>query len=103
MKKYILFFLASFSIQVAFAQKYDAGKVSKKAVAFYEKAMSEADEGRYEKALVQLNEALNTYPFYVDAMLSQAGILGELKRYAESVQAYEKAFSSDPEYAREYY
>lgn len=88
---------------MAFAQKYEADKVSKKAVAFYEKAMSEADDGKYEEALVQLNEALKVYPFYVDAMLSQAGILGELKRYTESVQSYEKAFASDPEYAREYY
>jgi outer membrane protein OmpA-like peptidoglycan-associated protein/Tol biopolymer transport system component len=103
MKKYILLFLVAFSIQIAFAQKYDASKVSKKAVAFYEKAMAEADEGRYEDALIQLNEALKVYPSYVDAMLSQAGILGELKRYSESVQAYERAFAADPEYAKEYY
>lgn len=103
MKKFIILILLVFTIQGVWAQKYDATKVSKKAVAFYEKAMTDADEGRYEEALIQLSSALTAYPMYVDAMLSQAGILGELKRYAESVQAYERAFASDPEYAREYY
>jgi outer membrane protein OmpA-like peptidoglycan-associated protein/tetratricopeptide (TPR) repeat protein len=103
MKKFIILISLVFTIQGVWAQKYDATKVSKKAVAFYEKAMTDADEGRYEEALIQLSSALTAYPMYVDAMLSQAGILGELKRYAESVQAYERAFASDPEYAREYY
>jgi outer membrane protein OmpA-like peptidoglycan-associated protein/tetratricopeptide (TPR) repeat protein len=103
MKKFIVLILLALAIQGVWAQKYDATKVSKKAVAFYEKAMTEADEGRYNEALIQLSSALTAYPMYVDAMLSQAGILGELKRYAESVQSYERAFASDPEYAREYY
>lgn len=103
MKKFIVLILLAFTIQGVWAQKYDATKISKKAVAFYEKAMTDADEGRYEEALIQLSSALTDDPLYVDAMLSQAGILGELKRYAESVQSYERAFASDPEYAREYY
>jgi tetratricopeptide (TPR) repeat protein len=103
MKTYFfIIFLLLFSV-VIYAQKYDPQKISKKAMTSYDNAMAAADDGKYEKALLLLDEAISNYPMFVDAILSKAGILGEMKKYAESTLAYEAAFAIDPEYAREYY
>ena len=53
-------------------------------------------------ALGLINLALENDPGYLDAQLSKAGILGELKRYPEAVKAYSKAFAMDSAYTREY-
>ena len=84
------------------AQVYDASKVSKKAKKEYEQAMLKVDEGDYPSALVLLNQAINRTPTYLDAVLSKAGILSELKRYNESALAYEQAFVIDIDQSREY-
>jgi outer membrane protein OmpA-like peptidoglycan-associated protein/tetratricopeptide (TPR) repeat protein len=86
-----------------FAQQYDPQKIPKKAMASYDKAMLAADDGNYQQAIGLLDEAIFLYPNFVDAMLSKAGILGEMKNYPASTTAYEAAFSIDPEYAKEYY
>ena len=62
------------------AQVNDATKVSKKAKKDYEQAMLKVDEGDYPSALLLLNKAINSSPTYLDAVLSKAGILSELKR-----------------------
>ena len=103
MKTFFLSLLSVLFSGFLFAQKYDAQKVPKKAMATYEKAMLAADDGKYQQALGLLEEAIFSYPTFVDAMLSKAGILGEMKKYPESATAYEAAFAVDPEYAREYY
>lgn len=103
MKTIFLGFISTFFVGVLCAQQYDPQKVSKKAMASYDKAMNAADDGNYSQAIALLDEAIAAYPAFVDAMLSKAGILGEMKRYQESTSAYEAAFSVDPEYAREYY
>jgi outer membrane protein OmpA-like peptidoglycan-associated protein/tetratricopeptide (TPR) repeat protein len=84
------------------AQVYDASKVSKKAKKEYEQAMLKVDEGDYPSALLLLNQAINRNPTYLDAVLSKAGILSELKRYNESALAYEQAFVIDLDQSREY-
>ena len=84
------------------AQVYDASKVSKKAKKEYEQAMLKVDEGDYPSALVLLNQAINRNPTYLDAVLSKAGILSELKRYEESALTYEQAFVIDLDQSREY-
>ena len=103
MKTSLIILLSFFLSCTLFAQQYDPLKIPKKAMASYDKAMLAADDGNYQQAITLLDEAIFLYPSYVDAMLSKAGILGELKKYSESASAYEAAFSVDPEYAKEYY
>lgn len=101
MRILIIVFLLSF-FQIGFAQQYDPLKIAKKNKALYAKALEYADQDLYQDALSLINIALENEPTYLDAQLSKAGILGELKRYAEAVKAYSKAFVMDSAYAREY-
>ena len=103
MKTFIFTLLSVLFCCTLFAQKYDPLKIPKKAMASYDKAMLAADDGKYPQAISLLDEAISAYPSFVDAILSKAGILGEMKKYPESAIAYENAFAIDPEYAREYY
>ena len=98
----ILFFVFLLFGEATKAQVNDATKVSKKAKKDYEQAMLKVDEGDYPSALLLLNKAINRSPTYLDAVLSKAGILSELKRYDESALAYEKAFVIDLDQSREY-
>ena len=97
-----LFILFLFFGEVVIGQVYDANKVSKKAKKNYEQAMLKVDEGDYLSALTFLDQAIANYPNYLDAILSKAGILSELKRYEGSVENYERAFVVDQEQSREY-
>lgn len=94
----IAFILLSFfllQLEEVSAQGYNANKISKKAKRNYELAMQQVDFGDYAKALDLLDQALKTDDNYLDALLSKAGILSELKRYAMAVDYYEKAFVVD--------
>ena len=84
------------------AQGYDAKNVSKKAKKNYELAMQKVDEGDYTAALTFLDIAININDNYLEALLSKAGILSELKRYSSSVAFYERAFSVDLDQSRDY-
>lgn len=95
-------FLVLFIFQSAFAQQYDASTVTKKNKSLYEKALVFADEERFQDALNLMNIALENEPGFLDAQLSKAGIMGELKRYNEAVVAYQKAFALDSMYCSEY-
>jgi outer membrane protein OmpA-like peptidoglycan-associated protein/Tol biopolymer transport system component len=86
-----------------YAQQYDPAKVSKKARNLYDQAIQKADDGKLRDALDLLYQALESSPAFVDAMLSRAGIFGEMKKYPEAIAAYERAFSADPEYTAEFY
>ena len=101
MRILIIVLLASF-FQIGFAQQYDPLKIAKKNKALYAKALEYADQDLYQDALGLINLALENDPAYLDAQLSKAGILGELKRYNEAVTAYSRAFLMDSAYAREY-
>ena len=96
----ICFLLATL---LAGAQQYDPNKVPKKAKALYDQAMNAADQGRYAASLDLVNKALQLYPAFLDAQLSKAGILGELKKYGQSIEAYQQAFVADPDYTKEYH
>ncbi len=86
-----------------YAQQYDPAKVSKKARNLYDQAIQKADDDKLRDALDLLYQALESSPTFVDAMLSRAGIFGEMKKYPEAIAAYERAFSADPEYTAEFY
>jgi flagellar motor protein MotB/tetratricopeptide (TPR) repeat protein len=84
------------------AQGYDAKNVSKKAKKNYELAMQKVDEGDYTAALTFLDIAIKINDNYLEALLSKAGILSELKRYSTSVAFYERAFAVDLDQSRDY-
>ena len=72
MKTNLMLFILLKGTQALVAQPYNPDNVSKKAVALYEKAMTSADDSRYQEALDFIEEALKIYPSYLDAILSKA-------------------------------
>jgi len=102
--RFAFILLAFFLLQVeqGYAQGDNQQKISKKAKKNYELAMQQVDFGEYTKALEFLDQALKTDANYLDALLSKAGILAELKRYAMAVDFYEKAFVVDDMASRDF-
>ncbi|HEX2536472.1 MAG TPA: OmpA family protein [Chitinophagaceae bacterium] len=82
--------------------QYDAGKISKKAVESYNKALEKAQSDDLSGAIPLLEEAIRKDGRYIEAYLSLAGIHGQRKNHAQSVSFYEKAFAIDPEFTWEY-
>jgi outer membrane protein OmpA-like peptidoglycan-associated protein/tetratricopeptide (TPR) repeat protein len=97
----LIFFLLQ--VDQCYTQGYNQQKISKKAKKNYELAMQQVDFGEYTKALKFLDQALETDANYLDALLSKAGILAELKRYAMAVDFYEKAFVVDDMASRDFF
>jgi outer membrane protein OmpA-like peptidoglycan-associated protein len=83
---------------IGFSQVYDAEHVSAKAVKTYEKALDILADGRILDAVPVLAQSIKEDSSFVDAYLSLAGALGELKKYEQSVKLYEKARSKDTSY-----
>lgn len=98
----ILFFIFLLHGDWLKAQGYDAKNISKKAKKNYELAMQKVDEGDYTAALNLLDLAIKINDNYLEALLSKAGILSELKRYSSSVAFYERAFAVDLDQSRDY-
>jgi outer membrane protein OmpA-like peptidoglycan-associated protein/tetratricopeptide (TPR) repeat protein len=98
----ILFFIFLLHGEFIKAQGYDASSISKKAKKNYELAMQKVDEGDYTAALYFLDVAININGKYLEALLSKAGILSELKRYSSAVAFYEQAFAVDLDQSRDY-
>lgn len=105
MRNLILFgFLFIFLLQSedGKTQGYDANKISKKAKKNYELAMQKVDEGDYSSALNLLDLALGIEGQYLEALLSKADILSELRRYSSAVDFYERAFAVDLDQSKDY-
>lgn len=86
----------------ATAQTYDPDKVHAKALARYEDAISLLKDGATKEAVPVLLDCIGIDSNFIDAYLSLAGALGELKHYQRSVNLYEKARSKDPVYFNVY-
>ena len=95
---YFLFLIS----YLADAQWYDPLKVKTKATDIYLQAIANAQNGKLPVAIKMINDALKIEPKYVDAYLSIAGMYAELKDYNESVNQFEKAFSLDSVYTKNY-
>lgn len=91
-----------FSLQLS-AQTYDPDKVKPKALARYEEAIVLLKDGAIKEAVPVLLDCISIDSNFVDAYLSVAGALGELKQYQRSVNLYEKARSKDPAYFNVYH
>jgi outer membrane protein OmpA-like peptidoglycan-associated protein len=99
---FVLLFIFLLQSEDASAQGYDLNKISKKAKKNYELAMQKVDEGEYSSALNFLDLALRVEDKYLEALLSKAGILSELKQYASAVEFYEKSFAVDFDQSKDY-
>jgi len=101
MKRIICIFLLICTVSIANAQ-YDPSKVKKKAMELYDKALAQAQDGRFKEGIQILNEAVKIDPGFLDAYLSIAGMYGELKDYQNSIENYNKAKSIDANYFKDY-
>lgn len=102
MKKHltILFCCVIVSAQ---SQTYQPDHVNAKAIAFYEKAMIQLSDGMIKDAVPLLLKSVSLDTNYLDAYLSLAGVYGELKNYAASVEWYEKVKNKDSIYFKVYH
>jgi outer membrane protein OmpA-like peptidoglycan-associated protein/tetratricopeptide (TPR) repeat protein len=94
-------FFSSFFLQSK-SQWYDPEKVNHKANTIYNLAINKARNGDYISSVKMINEALKIEPRFVDAYLSLAGIDADLKNYTSSVSNFEKAFSLDSVYTKDF-
>jgi len=102
MKKFLVLLIAFTFFYSSFAQSYDPDKVNKKAIALYNQAMEQAQDGHLTQAADLLQQALQIDNKYLEAYLSLAGVYGQQKNYKSSTEFYEKAFAQDPDYTIEY-
>ncbi|MEO5649099.1 MAG: OmpA family protein [Ginsengibacter sp.] len=100
-KAFFLFLLLS-SFLHSKSQWYDPEKVDHKANTIYNLAINKAQSGEYVIAIKMINEALKIEPKFVDAYLSLAGIYANGKDYTASVNNFEKAFTLDSIYSKDY-
>lgn len=102
MKKLLLIILYFVSTQV-YAQTYNPEKINKKAVKIYEQAIEYLADGMLQEAVPFLQKAIATDTNYVDAILSMAGVYGQLKKYQQSIEYYDWAKRKDTVYFRQYH
>ena len=100
-RKILFFIIISFTAKSLFAQ-YDVSKINAKAKVMYSNAITKAQDGDYKEAISLLQQAIYLDTNYADAYLSLAGVYGQLKNHALSVEYYEKAFAKDAEYTKLY-
>lgn len=98
----IISFCVCLLCNIVLAQQYDARKINKKAINLYNLALDQAQNGHYREAIQFIDRALEADSRYVDAWLTKAGVYGEMKMYDSCVAAYEKAFTMDLQYSKDY-
>lgn len=84
------------------SQSEIANTTNKKASEAYENAMLQLRDGLIKDAIPLLGKAIEYDPNFIDAYLSLAGVYGELKNYAKSVELYEKVKNLDSAYFKYY-
>jgi outer membrane protein OmpA-like peptidoglycan-associated protein/tetratricopeptide (TPR) repeat protein len=82
--------------------QYDPEKVNKKAMKLYLQAMEKALYDDFPEGIRLLKEAVRIDAKFADAILSIAGMYGEMKRYDSAITYYERARSIDAVYFKEY-
>jgi len=96
--KTVFFLIFSALASATIAQTYDPAKVNKKALDTYESAVLKLQDEQLKEAIPILQKAIDIDKNYAEAILSLAGVYGELKDYKSSVEHYEKARSIDNNY-----
>ncbi len=95
-KLFTIFFL--FLSFFATAQWYNPATVNVKLGYKYSDALGEAKNKNYKRALFLLDECIVTDAKFLDAWLSKAGVLSEMRQYKQSVEIYAKTMAMDTVY-----
>lgn len=98
MKVSVILFLALFCSSSLFSQVYDPEHVKARALKLYDQALELLRDGEIKEAVPVLMQSIKEDTSFVDAYLSLAGAMGQLKRYDQSVMMYERARSKDTAY-----
>ena len=96
---FVFFFILSIS---ATAQWYNPDNIRKKLRTKYELAVQKAYEGYYLESMKIVDECIEAEPKFIEAYLTKSNLHAELRDYAASVVAFEKAFAMDSVYASDY-
>lgn len=102
MKRILLILFCFVSLNVL-AQSYNPDNINKKAVKVYMQAVEYLADGMLPEALPYLQKAITIDSNYVEAILSLAGVYGQLKKHQLSVDNYEKAKRKDSIYFKQYH
>ena len=102
MKKLTCLFLFTIPLLSLHAQKYDPSKVDRKAQQLYNGAITHARDGNYKDAISLLEQAIYIDTNYIDALISIAGVYGQMKDHKLSVEYYSKAINKDSVYTHNY-
>lgn len=97
---FLLLFLLSFSR--SWAQGYQPDKVNPKAITFYEEAIRQLEDERYQLGIQLLKKSVQLDSNFADALLSLAGVYGQLKKYDSSILWYERVRLIDSNYFAPY-
>ena len=101
MKKYFIIIFCLLFV-AAKSQTYQPDHINAKAIASYEKAILQLNDGMMQEAIPLLLKSVAIDSTYYDAYLSLAGVFGELKNYSKSVEWYEKIKNKDSNYFKPY-
>ncbi|HTI07760.1 MAG TPA: OmpA family protein [Puia sp.] len=82
--------------------QYNPDKVNKKAAQFYSKAMELAESDDFKGGIEALQQAVKIDPKFEEAYLSLAGMYGEMKKYQDAIDNYEKAKAIDSVFFLDY-
>lgn len=97
--QFLVCILLSLSATAALSQTYTTEKTtSGKAKKLYDKALELSRATQLPEALEAVEKSLVADPKFIDAGLLQGAVLYDLGRYADAVQAYEKALALDSVY-----
>ena len=86
----------------AMAQVYQPDKVNRNSITYYEEAIRQLQEERYREGIDWLKKSITLDSNFADAVLSLAGVYGQLKKYDSSIHWYERARSIDSNYFAPY-
>ncbi len=103
MKKNLLFILFSCSFFLVKSQTYQPEKINKKAIKYYDQAVEYLRDNSLPESIPFLQKAIAADSNYVDAILSLAGVYGQLKKHELSVYNYEWAKRKDTIYFKQYH
>jgi len=101
--KIIALILLMIGFQNAKSQIYVPEKINPKATKTYEQSIEYLKDGDLIEAIPLLQKSIIQDTNYVDAILSLAGVYGQLKKHDLSVQFYELAKRKDTTYFRQYH
>ncbi len=99
MQRIILIYILLLTTTFVFGQDVMTKKqVSGKAKNLYERALLYSGDGKYDKAISDIEKVISIEPSFIDAHIQYGAILYDLKKYAEAETRFEKAIELKADY-----